>query len=217
MNAKETVKRYILFVIGLFFMGMGVAFTRHGELGVSPISSVANILSYKFTFWSMGEWLTFTNILLIVAQILILRKNFKLIQLIQVPLSFLFGAFTDICLNMIVNIPTDTYFMRFLMVILGVVVLSFGVSLTVIANVVMNSGEAVVKAISDTINKDFGDVKIIFDVSWVAISVVLSLIFFDFKIIGTREGTIIAAVCTGAVVKVFTKLLSPINKLLGGN
>ena len=113
MNAKETVKRYILFIIGLFFMGMGVAFTRHGELGVSPISSVANILSYKFTFWSMGEWLTFTNILLIVAQILILRKNFKLIQLIQVPLSFLFGAFTDICLNMIVNIPTDTYFMRF--------------------------------------------------------------------------------------------------------
>ena len=217
MNAKETVKRYILFVIGLFFMGMGVAFTRHGELGVSPISSVANILSYKFTFWSMGEWLTFTNILLIVAQILILRKNFKLIQLIQVPLSFLFGAFTDICLNMIVNIPTDTYFMRFLMVILGVVVLSFGVSLTVIANVVMNSGEAVVKAISDTINKNFGDVKIIFDVSWVAVSVVLSLIFFDFKIIGTREGTIIAAVCTGAVVKVFTKLLSPINKLLGGN
>ena len=66
MNAKETVKRYILFVIGLFFMGMGVAFTRHGELGVSPISSVANILSYKFTFFSIGNWLIITNTIFII-------------------------------------------------------------------------------------------------------------------------------------------------------
>ena len=99
MRAKEVIKRYILFVIGLYFIGMGIAFTRHGELGVSPISSVANILSYKFTFWSMGEWLTFTNFLFIAAQILILRKNFKLVQLLQIPLSFLFGVFTDICLG----------------------------------------------------------------------------------------------------------------------
>ena len=217
MRAKEVIKRYILFVIGLYFIGMGIAFTRHGELGVSPISSVANILSYKFTFWSMGEWLTFTNFLFIAAQILILRKNFKLVQLLQIPLSFLFGVFTDICLGMISSIPTDTYYMQFLMVVLGVVVLAFGVALTVIANVIMNSGEAIVKAISDTLKKNFGNVKIVFDVSWVAFSILLSLIFFDMQIVGTREGTIIAAVCTGAVSKVFIKWLSPIDKILRGN
>ena len=65
MNKTEIVKRYALFVVGLFFIAMGVAFTKHAELGVSPISSVANILSYRFTFMSMGSWLTFTNCLMI--------------------------------------------------------------------------------------------------------------------------------------------------------
>ena len=118
---------------------------------------------------------------------------------------------------MISSIPTDTYYMQFLMVVLGVVVLAFGVALTVIANVIMNSGEAIVKAISDTLKKNFGNVKIVFDVSWVAFSILLSLIFFDMQIVGTREGTIIAAVCTGAVSKVFIKWLSPIDKILRGN
>lgn len=38
-------------------------------------------------------------------------------------------------------------------------------------------------------------------------SIILSLIFFDMKIIGTREGTIISAILTGFAVKFFTKLL----------
>ena len=71
------------------------------------------------------------------------------------------------------------------------------------------------KAISDTINRNFGNVKIAFDVSCVVAAIVLSLLFFDFKIIGTREGTIIAAVCTGIVVKFFVKRLqSPLSNLL---
>ena len=50
MSGKETVKRYVLFIISLFFCGLGVAFTKHAELGVSPISSIANVVSIKFDF-----------------------------------------------------------------------------------------------------------------------------------------------------------------------
>ena len=45
MTGTERFKRYILFIISLFFAAMGVAITKHGELGVSSISSVANVLS----------------------------------------------------------------------------------------------------------------------------------------------------------------------------
>lgn len=96
MSKTETVKRYILFVISLFFAALGVAFTKHAELGVSPISAVANVLSCKFTSLSLGTWLIIWNCALIVGQIIILRKKFQPIQLLQVPLSFLFGWFTDI-------------------------------------------------------------------------------------------------------------------------
>lgn len=91
MSKNEIAKRYLLFVISLFFAALGVAITKHGELGVSPISSVANVMSCKFTALSLGNWLIIWNCILILGQVVLLRKNFKLIQLLQLPLSFLFG------------------------------------------------------------------------------------------------------------------------------
>ena len=215
MSKKETEKRYVLFVISLFISALGVAFTKHGDLGVSPISSVANVMSIKLDFFSLGIWLIIWNCVLILGQILILRKKFKPIQLLQIPLSFLFGYFTDFGLWLVGFIPAKSYIMRLVMVFIGIVILGFGVSLSVSANVIMNSGEAFVKAISDTTNKNFGNVKIAFDVSCVVLALILSLLFFDFTIVGTREGTIISALCTGLVVKLFRKLTDePVNRLV---
>ena len=215
MQKKEILKRYILFIISLFFIALGVAFTKRGELGVSPISSVANVLSLKFTVLSMGSWLIVWNCVLIVGQIVILRKNFKPIQLLQVPLSFLFGWFADLGMKIVGFIPVNTYLVRLGLVVIGLAILGFGISLSVIANVIMNSGAAFVKAVADTIKKNFGNVKIAFDVFCVTFSIILSLILFDFNIVGTREGTIISAFLTGTFVKLFTKLLhKPVSKLL---
>ena len=101
------------------------------------------------------------------------------------------------------------------MVLIGVVVLGFGISLAVIANVIMNSGEAFVKALSDRVRKEFGNVKVAFDVSCVLLALVLSLLFFDGAIVGTREGTVISALLTGFVVKWFSKRLeTPLEALL---
>ncbi len=215
MNKKALVKKYILLIIGLFFSGVGIAFTKHGELGVSPISSVANVMSLKFSFFTMGSWLIIWNCVLILGQIIILRKDFKVYQLLQIPLSFLFGYFTDIGMKIVSFIPVNSYFVKLLMLFIGIAVLAFGISLSVIANAIMNSGEAIVKAISDKTGFEFGNVKVVFDVSCVVVSVVLSLIFFDMKILGTREGTVISAVLTGFVVKNFTKLLKEkLSKLI---
>ena len=217
MSKAEIAKRYVLFIISLFFAALGVAFTKSGELGVSPISSVANVLILRFSALSMGTWLIIWNCVLILGQILILRKKFQPIQLMQVPLSFLFGWFTDLGMWMVSFIPVNSYPVRLTMVVVGIVILGFGISLSVIANVIMNAGEAFVKAVSDTIRKEFGNVKIVFDVLCVTFSIVLSLIFFDFTIVGTREGTIISALLTGVVVKFFSKRLKkPLDAVLCG-
>ncbi len=217
MSKTEITRRYILFVISLFFAALGVAFTKHGELGVSPISSVANVMSYRFSSISLGTWLIIWNCVLIVGQIIILRRKFQYIQLLQIPLSFLFGWFTDLGMWIVSFISVNSYPMRIVMVLVGIVILGFGVSLSVIANVIMNSGEAFVKAVSDMLHREFGNVKIAFDVLCVIISIVLSLIFFDFTIVGTREGTIMSALLTGMVVKFFCrKLREPINGILRG-
>lgn len=215
MSKKEIFKRYVLFIVSLFFAALGVAITKRGELGVSPISSVANVLSCKFSFFSLGTWLIIWNCILIVGQIVILRRKFQLIQLLQVPLSFLFGYFTDFGMWCVSFIPVKSYPVRLVMVVAGVAVLAFGISLAVIANVIMNSGEAFVKAVSDTIHKNFGNVKIVFDISCVTLSVILSLALFNFSLVGIREGTIISAFITGVFVKFFTGILSsPLNRII---
>lgn len=215
MSKRETIKRYLLFILCLFFMGIGVALTKHGELGVSPISSVANVVSIRFTFFSFGTWLTISNCVLLLGQILLLRRNFKLIQLLQIPLSFLFGYFTDFGLWLISGIPNDVYIVRLILVFSGIAVLGFGITLGVIADVILNSGEAFVKAIADVTKKEFGNVKIAFDISWVLLSIVMSLILFDGKLLGTREGTLISALLVGVAVKFFCSLLiEPLTKVL---
>lgn len=215
MSGKETVKRYVLFIISLFFCGLGVAFTKHAELGVSPISSIANVVSIKFDFISFGTWLIVSNCVLLLGQIILLRRNFNPIQLLQIPLSFLFGYFTDFGLWIIEDIPNENYIVRLLLVAAGIIFIGFGIAIGVIADVILNSGEAIVKAISDVTKKEFGTVKIIFDITWVLMSVVLSLIFFDGKLVGTREGTIISAVFVGVTVKFFKPLMQkPLTKIL---
>lgn len=217
MAKKELCKRYLVFIISLFFSGLGVAVTRHGELGVSPISSVANVLSLRFPVLSMGTWLIIWNCVLILGQVLILRKKFQPIQLLQVPLSFLFGYFTDFGTWCISFVPADSYPVRLILVLAGIIILGFGIALSVTANVIMNAGEAFVKAAADSLKKDFSNVKIVFDVSCVVLSVLMSLVFFEGTIAGTREGTVIAAFGTGFAVKCFCRLFKePLNRKLEG-
>lgn len=214
MGKKEFIKRLILFTIGLFFSGLGIAFSKQADLGISTVSSVANVLSVKFDFISFGMWSTISNCAFVLGQIIILRKNFKLFQLMQIPMSFLFGIFTDIGLYIVSFIPTPNYAVRMALTIAGIFILAFGIALAVVANVLFNSGEGLVKAISDVSGKDFGKVKVGFDIACVAIAAVLSMIFFG-EIIGIREGTLLAAVFTGFIVNFFTKYISkPLNKIL---
>ncbi len=215
MSKKEITKRYVLCVVSLFISALGVAVTKRGELGVSPISSVSNVLCEKFPSLSLGTWLFIWNCVLIFGQVLLLRKKFRPIQLLQIPMSLLFGAFTDIGTMISKYLPADIYAAKIALVIAGTIILGLGIALAVIANAIMNSGEAFVKAVSDVSGKEFGNLKIAFDILCVVTAAVLSLIFFSFRLRGIREGTIIAAAATGLMVKLFTKLLkTPTEKIL---
>ncbi|MCI6832518.1 MAG: YczE/YyaS/YitT family protein [Butyricicoccus sp.] len=216
-SKRETIKRYCLCVVGLFFSALGVAVTKLADLGVSPISSVANVMSMKIPALTLGNWLILWNCVLILGQILILRRRFQPVQLMQIPLSFLFGYFTDFGMWLFSWAVWDFYPMRLVNIAAGTFLLGFGIALCVIADAIMNSGEAFVKAVSDTTGGEFGNLKVGFDVSCVVLAAVLSLLCFDWTIRGIREGTVIAALCTGFVIKFFSrKLQEPLGRMLVG-
>lgn len=188
-------------------MAMGISLMVKAQLGTSPISSMPYVISLKFTSISLGVFTIIWNMILIVSQILILGKKFQTFQLLQIPLSFIFGSFVDFTRYMLNGISVHSYISCILLLFLGCFILALGVSLTVLADVIMNSGEAFVQAIAIKTGKDFSSIKVGFDISLVGLSIILSLVFFH-KIVGVREGTIIAAIISGFIIKFYNKNLS---------
>lgn len=135
------VKRYLIFFIGLFVNSLGVSLITKANLGTSPISSIPYVLSLNFSF-TLGNFTIFFSIFLIFLQLCILRKNFKLEHLLQIPISILFGYFIDFTMVLLKSVNPETYVMKFVYLLIGCLILGFGVYLEVLANVAMLPGES---------------------------------------------------------------------------
>ncbi|MBR4868802.1 MAG: YitT family protein [Clostridia bacterium] len=214
--------RYLVFIFSLFVLGLGIAVAKRADWGISPVTSFPNVLSLvpATDFLTVGQWLFLWNSLFTFGQILILRKNFQWIQLLQIPLSLTLGWFTDLWVGLLGKLPLEsitnpiaTYGLKVLLVLFSVFLLALAVCLSVTANVVMNSGEAFVKAIADTWHFKLGNVKTIFDLSCVTIAVVASLLILH-HLVGVGIGTVICATCTGFVVKWLMPVIKPLDTLL---
>ena len=170
------LKRYLVFLLGLFISSFGVSFITRSNLGTSPISSVPYVLSLNFS-WSLGEFTIAFSVLLILLQILILRKNFRLEHLLQIPISIAFGYFIDLTMILLSSLNPSSYLIKLVCLIFGCVILGFGVYLEVLADVAMLPGESFVRAVTSTWNTDFGMTKVAFDVTITVSAVVLSFLF----------------------------------------
>ena len=212
MTKKELLRRYIFFIIGLFINALGVSFITKASLGTSPISSIPYTLSIGFPF-TMGQFTFVLNMILILGQIIFLGKKFEKIQLLQIPISFLFSFFIDLTMSGLSFLTPNIYTSKVIFLLVGCVILGFGISMEVIADVVMLSGEAFVKAISSTMKKEFGITKITFDATLTISACIISLILFH-KVVGVREGTIVAALIVGLIAKFFNKKLVFIENML---
>lgn len=206
------VKCYLIFFIGLFVNSLGVSLITKANLGTSPISSIPYVLSLNFSF-TLGNFTIFFSIFLIFLQLCILRKNFKLEHLLQIPISILFGYFIDFTMVLLKSVNPETYVMKFVYLLIGCLILGFGVYLEVLANVAMLPGESFVRAIVNTWNREFGSTKVMFDVSMAVIAAVLSFVF-AYHLDGVREGTIIAALLVGFIARFFGKKLEFVKPIL---
>ena len=217
MSRRELFRRYALFIISLFISALGVAVTKRGELGVSPISSAANVMSMKFTALSLGSWLIIWNCVLIAGQIALLRRNFKPIQLLQVPLSFLFGWFTDVTMRIAGRIDHHGSLpVQLAMVIVGVVIVGLGLRLYLTADIIAIPPDALAVAFAWRTKKPLHLCKRVFDCCMVLLSAGLSLAFFR-DISGLWIGTVIAALGVGYALKFFSRLLEqPLERWLYG-
>ena len=200
------IRRYLLLLAGLAIMAFGVAFSIKASLGTSPISSVPYVVSL-FAPLTVGTATIIMHCVFILLQILILRKKYHPIQLMQLPVAFFFGYLTDFGVWAVQGITCDHYLQQWLVCLIGIFLVAVGVSLEVKAGVVVLAGEGVVLAICKVLPVKFGYMKVGFDVTLVAIACVLSFVFTG-RLQGVREGTVAAALLVGLIAKQFGKMLS---------
>lgn len=215
-NKKQSVveytKRIAFLLVGLIIMAFGVAFSINAQLGTSPVSGIPYVLSLTSKL-SVGVTTIIVNTLIVLLQIPVMRKKFKLVRLLQIPVCTVFGLLIDLASLCIQGILPEQYWAKWLLCILGIVLVAVGVSFEMTANVITLAGEGLVQAICSVCPIKFGYMKVIVDVSFVVIAVAISFIFLH-GLYGVREGTAAAAVFVGLLAKQFNKAIKPLGDKL---
>lgn len=208
------LKKIGLYVLGLFILAFGVSISVKSNLGVSPVSSLAYVLSLifpvKMGYFTMAVFITF-----IFVQFLVLKKDFKVISSLQVLCSIIFGYFVNFsnALLLPMAIPQNL-FIRLFLAFLSAVVCGMGIFLYVGARVMPLPAEGLTEALSIKLKKPFSEVKVGLDLFMLLLSVLFSLIFLG-GIEGIGLGTLISALLIGRFVGIFSTLLKePLTKFL---
>ena len=209
---RSILKRTLLLCIALGVMAVGVALSIKADLGTSPISSVPYVVSLMSEM-SVGTATILINAILLVGEILIMRRQFQPIQLLQLAVVTLFGWLIDLCLWGLDGLTYADYGQQWMICIAGIIILGIGVSLEVTANLIPLPGEGLILSICTVLPIKFGNMKVITDVSLVLVAVLLSFAFLS-GLYGVREGTIAAAICVGLVSKMVIRLIGPYQRWL---
>ncbi len=195
----NNLKRYFIFLIGISFCSMGVALFIKSDIGVSPITAIPYALYIILPMLSAGTWTALFNGLLIIVQPLIDKKTRKRDLVQQIIATCIFGVFIDISLAILSNISVETYFLKTVLLVLGCCSLAFGAYIEYIADVALLPLDAFLSAVSKVTKRNVGKLRVICDISMTFGAIAVGIIGAN-KVIGVREGTIIAAFLTGAIL-----------------
>ena len=213
MKQHDYVSRYLWFVLGVLINSFGVALITQAALGTSPISSIPYVLSLRFPI-TLGEFTFILNLVYILGQIVLLRRVFQPIQLLQIAVNVIFSAFIDVSMNLLSWLQPDHIAVKLIALILGCAILGVGISIEVAPDVLVVPGEGIVRAMTQVSGKRFGSVKVFFDCTLVAIALILSFLFFH-GLNGLGLGTVISALIIGRFVNLYNRYLPLIPYLRG--
>lgn len=193
-----------MYFIGLFVMTIGIALSVKSNLGVSPVSSIPYTMTCVWGI-EMGKATILFHIVLVLIQILLLRKKFKPVQLLQVVIGVVFGYFTTFCNYMVSFLPTpENLGIRIIMVLASTVFVAFGIFLYLPADLIPLAGEGCMQAVSSVTHIEFSKVKIGFDCTMVLVSAITCLtVLHNLGSVGA--GTIIAAILVGTLVGIINR------------
>lgn len=228
----------LTYLVGLLVIAVGINLSKLSGLGISPVSSIPGVLS-KALGVSLGSMVIVVYCVLVAAQLIVLRKQFRPVNILGVPVAIIFGLMVDFVGvarfkptlagidvgitaefdGWMMWIPKPTvYPIQLLYLLASIVIIGIGVFIYLRPKLVPMPAEGLAQAISKVSGKAFGNCKTIVDMSMIGVALILQLIllggfgsFADGKAV-VREGTILSAFCVGQVVKFLNRMIAKMQK-----
>ena len=194
-------KRFAVYLAGMIILAFGITLNTKTDLGVSPIISVAYTFS-QITGFSLGLMTFLWYLIMIALQAVLLGKDFKLYQLLQIGVSFVTSWF----INMFdAALPeAEVLWMKILLLVGAVVITAVGVVLTVGMEMVPNPADGFASVLGKKLKKGLGFGKNLFDFSSIFLSLMVSLLW-EGRLIGIGAGTFLTMILTGRVIALIHK------------
>ena len=202
---KLTAKRLFNYIFGLFLITLGVAFSIKSNLGSTPVASITYALNLIFLI-EIGISTIIFHTFLVIIELILLRRDFKIKHFLQIFVGILFGGFTSFSVALVSFIPpAPNFFIALLMSVASIIIIALGLFFYVPSNIIPLSVEGVTQAIAIVTDNSFSKTKVYFDVTVVLTSLILSYLFLGSPG-SVGIGTVLGALFIGTTVKYIHKL-----------
>lgn len=224
ITVKERIIRFawqhFLLILSMYFMTLGVALCVRSNLGSGVISSIPMAFTLAgearlAPSWSIGTYTNVMNVILVCAQVLVLRRQFQSVQLFQLLVGFVFGALLDLNMCITSVFSYQTLPAQIIAQFAGATILGIAVAAEIRCGSITMPGEGIQVAIARVWGKPFPTVKIVVDTTLVIIAVITGFCFFgSWPLTVVGPGTLFAMFYVGYVVKLINPHLGWFDRLL---
>jgi len=203
LNQQKTIRRLVVYILGLFILALGVSFAIKSRLGISPVNSIPYVIS-QVTGTDMGMTVVMVFCVFILLQVILLRRDFKVKELLQIACAFGFGYFLTLSNRLLFFPSPESYIAQLSLMLISVLLISVGVIMYLVTELIPQPAEGLCLAIQKISGWPYSRVKLVFDCVLVAIAALVSLLGTG-RLDGVREGTLIAMFGVGPVIGLLSK------------
>ncbi len=197
------MKKIFLFVVAILILYFGVALCYKVDVGVGPNDALFLTLS-KISLVKVGTISMIGSFIYFLLQVVILKRDFKKNEVLQIMLILISGFILNFFLyQLLKNFEIKNYILRVLLYIVSVFIKSIGVLIILNSGVAKTPLEGLADAIALKLNKKMGFVRQFFDVIFIVVVILLSIIFKEKITIGV--GTVIDMVLFGPLLELLKK------------
>ncbi len=210
----QYVRRGLIYLAGLVCLSFGLMLCTKTGLGASAVTSAPYAVSQAFHL-PMTPVVFLNYAIMVLIQLLILRKRFPLKNLAQIPFSalnsVLMGWFGELW-----TIRFEALWQNLLLIFAAILMVGVGAAVTVKMEVVCQPPEGLSQVISEALGKNLGFGKNLVDFSCVALAALVDLVFGGGRLTSVGLGTVLAMIFVGRVISVFDRFcVKPLRRLAG--